>query len=74
KLHHTIALHHDIDIALYHYYGRIQPSRYPHSGPIVGNWFRNNRVHACVLTGGLFFSKPGASFGRSTLLVVLTFW
>ncbi|KAF8470561.1 hypothetical protein BDZ91DRAFT_718428 [Kalaharituber pfeilii] len=75
KLHHTIALHHDIDIASQH-------------RPIIGNWNRNNRVHAvilqqisyvdiarkCVLTGGLFCSKPMVSFGRSTLLVVLTFW
>ncbi|KAF8470134.1 hypothetical protein BDZ91DRAFT_720033, partial [Kalaharituber pfeilii] len=53
----------------------------------IGN--RNNRVHAvilqqnsyadisiarkCVLIGGLFFSKPTASFGRSTF-VVLTIW
>ncbi|KAF8463861.1 hypothetical protein BDZ91DRAFT_730981 [Kalaharituber pfeilii] len=90
KLHHTIALHHDIDIALHHYHGRTQPSQYPHSRPIIGNWNRNNRVHAvilqlnsyvdisiarkCILTGGLIFNKPTASVGRSTLLVVLTFW
>ncbi|KAF8464006.1 hypothetical protein BDZ91DRAFT_730555 [Kalaharituber pfeilii] len=80
KLHHTIASHHDIDIALHHYYGRTQPSQYPHSRLISGNWNENDRGHAistarkCILTGGLFSSKPAASFGRSTLLVVLTFW
>ncbi|KAF8471793.1 hypothetical protein BDZ91DRAFT_716550 [Kalaharituber pfeilii] len=56
-----LPLHHDIDNALYHYYGRAQPSQYPHSRPIIGNW---NRIT----------DKPTASFGRSTLFVVLTFW
>ncbi|KAF8474820.1 hypothetical protein BDZ91DRAFT_711809 [Kalaharituber pfeilii] len=80
KLHHTIASHHDFNIALHDYYGRTQPSQYPHFRPIIGNWNGNNRVYAisiarkCVLTGGLFFSKPVASVGKSTLLVVLTFW
>ncbi|KAF8462035.1 hypothetical protein BDZ91DRAFT_735757 [Kalaharituber pfeilii] len=28
----------------------------------------------CISTGGLFFSKPAVSFGRPTLLIVLTLW
>ncbi|KAF8472791.1 hypothetical protein BDZ91DRAFT_715815 [Kalaharituber pfeilii] len=48
KLHHSIALHHDIDVALHHY-GRTQPSQYPHARPIIGNWNRHNRVHAVIL-------------------------
>ncbi|KAF8457563.1 hypothetical protein BDZ91DRAFT_744076 [Kalaharituber pfeilii] len=50
KLHHTIASHHDIDIALDYY----------------------SFARKCVPTGGLFFSKPAVSFGRPTLLIVLT--
>ncbi|KAF8454641.1 hypothetical protein BDZ91DRAFT_747474 [Kalaharituber pfeilii] len=37
----TLTSHHDINIALHHYYGRTQPSQYPHSRPIIGNWNGN---------------------------------